>query len=365
LKRNLMHISGAGLIDSTSKPNVRATRLRDNYVQFKSSKWIILSNLSNTNGGVATNIYPEALIQFFHVAGIKCMVWAHSWDTIAKHYLSFEQMKAQVDAQLSWGTSIDAINFDEMSPWNIEVAYMEAIVDYIHSKGKLASVNATGRDVPDQYAVKPDFICVEGSWYGFSQYGGNGKTDLYTHNVNLIQTYPEKWWGISADFYTANIPSWQLPPNSKVPIDEAEAVRLTLLAWDSGIAYFQVGFGEYFEDLPDWWESYLQKISFGGENVANVTFNGSAKDESANTPLNGAAVAITVTKPDGSTETVTATTNTQGAFSTQKTYTAIGNYSAQATFTLADYNPKTSNKIAFEITKVNGNMVVTFNASVA
>ena len=61
----------------------------------------------------------------------------------------------------------------------------------------------------------------------------------------------------------------------------------------------------------------------GEGNVSTVTFSGSVSAQA----VPGETVTITVTKPDG-TETLTATTQADGTFSTTKEYTVPGNYTA-------------------------------------
>lgn len=99
------------------------------------------------------------------------------------------------------------------------------------------------------------------------------------------------------------------------------------------------------------------------ESMADITFSGTTKDKTLNTPLNGVLATITITKPGGSKETVTATT-TNGAFTTKKTYLA-GIYSATCVYTLDGYNTPAAITRAFTVAKVNGDMTVTFDVSVA
>ena len=60
--------------------------------------------------------------------------------------------------------------------------------------------------------------------------------------------------------------------------------------------------------------------------MANVIFAGSQTAQVAA----GQTVTITVTKPDGTTDTLTAKTDSTGAYTVTKTYTAAGSYSAVA-----------------------------------
>lgn len=252
---------------SNGAPTANAIRIRDAYEAYGQPKIVFLSNLANENAGTGYNTMPEALINWFQEVGVKCGIWCHTYDSNAGTYFSYATLKAQVDAQLAWGPSIDVINFDECStitaPSIVTEAYIEDICNYIHSQGKLASINTGERDIPDSYCNVPDYIMMEGSWWYFSQTGGAGVTDVYTHSVNLIETYPEKFWGITSDYYVEYYlenAAWIIPDDSYQPIDLAEALRLTHLAWDNGIYNFQVAWGTYFEELPEWWEDYLEAL---------------------------------------------------------------------------------------------------------
>jgi cell division protein FtsI/penicillin-binding protein 2 len=94
--------------------------------------------------------------------------------------------------------------------------------------------------------------------------------------------------------------------------------------------------------------------------VANVTFSGSAKDTTTSAALTSAAVTITVTKPDGTTDIISTTTDSNGNYSATKTYTAVGNYNAVANVTATGYNPGSASK-PFTIAAVLQNMTVTLN----
>jgi TusA-related sulfurtransferase len=92
--------------------------------------------------------------------------------------------------------------------------------------------------------------------------------------------------------------------------------------------------------------------------VANVTFAGSQTAQVAA----GETVTVTVTKPDATKDTLTATTDGSGNYSVTKTYTVAGSYSAIAAGAAdAQYTAWTSNPFPFTISLTNrtGTLIVT------
>lgn len=90
----------------------------------------------------------------------------------------------------------------------------------------------------------------------------------------------------------------------------------------------------------------MHKVTFSGSNSAQVA--------------SGEAVIITVTKPDTTTDTLTATTKADGSFTIDKDYPA-GDYSAKSHQDKdADYGPWDSNDIPFTVpsTTRTGNLNV-------
>lgn len=80
--------------------------------------------------------------------------------------------------------------------------------------------------------------------------------------------------------------------------------------------------------------------------MADVTFSGSVSAQVAA----GETVTITMTKPDTTTDTVTTTTKADRTFSTMKTYTIAGDYSAVADVDKdATWIAATSSSIPFTI----------------
>jgi hypothetical protein len=102
----------------------------------------------------------------------------------------------------------------------------------------------------------------------------------------------------------------------------------------------------------------------GGEDMATITFTGTVKDKISAAALNGAAVTIVVTRPDNTLDTLVGSVNAAGVFTIVNTYLA-GNFKAQATVKLANYNDGVSASVPFTIAKVNGDMVVILNVAVA
>jgi hypothetical protein len=198
-------------------PNSDAQRLADAYTDYGQPIYIVISNQANSNLGVAQNTYPQVLIDYFHSYGLKCMIWIHSMGTnIAPSTgYSLATVEAQVDAQISWGDHIDAFNVDEVNDGGLpnggsdvgeaaNLTYYTDLAAYIRAAGTyIVSFNAGQRDVSDALCVIPDFLCLESCYYWFATEPGNhiGKTDYYTHAVNLVATYPTKFWGVLADWY--------------------------------------------------------------------------------------------------------------------------------------------------------------------
>ena len=84
--------------------------------------------------------------------------------------------------------------------------------------------------------------------------------------------------------------------------------------------------------------------------MANVTFAGTQTAQAAA----GQTVTIIVTKPDATKDTLTATTDSTGAYTVTKTYTVAGAYSAVASGAAdAQYTAWTSTPQAFTISLTN------------
>ena len=89
--------------------------------------------------------------------------------------------------------------------------------------------------------------------------------------------------------------------------------------------------------------------------MATVTFNGSVSAQAAA----GETVTITVTDPSGNKTTLTATTNSTGAFTVAGTYAVAGNYTYSAAIPAdADYQAATSTG-TFEVTLASRTLTVT------
>jgi hypothetical protein len=92
--------------------------------------------------------------------------------------------------------------------------------------------------------------------------------------------------------------------------------------------------------------------------VADVTFAGSV---SAQQNV-GETVSITVTKPDSTTEVLTALTLADKTYSVTKTYTIAGNYSAKAHVAAdAIYAAADSSSVAFVINLTTRTVTLTIN----
>jgi hypothetical protein len=198
-------------------PNSDAQRLADAYTDYGQPVYIVISNQANENVGVAQNTYPQVLINYFHSYGLKCMIWIHSMGTnIAPSTgYSLATVEAQVDAQISWGDHIDAFNVDEVNDGGLpnggsdvgeaaNLTYYTDLAAYIRASGSyIVSFNTGQRDVSDALCVIPDLLCLESCYYWFATEPGShiGITDYYNHAVNLVTTYPTKFWGVLADWY--------------------------------------------------------------------------------------------------------------------------------------------------------------------
>jgi len=92
--------------------------------------------------------------------------------------------------------------------------------------------------------------------------------------------------------------------------------------------------------------------------VANVTFSGKLSAQAAT----GEQVTVAVTKPDGTKDTLTAATDTTGAFTVTQPYTVAGSYSAVASV-LADAQNSSAQSPAVAFTITVANRTVTLNVS--
>ena len=99
--------------------------------------------------------------------------------------------------------------------------------------------------------------------------------------------------------------------------------------------------------------------------MTNITFSGTVKDGVDDSPIVDAVGVIEVTLPDNSVQSLNAVSDSDGLFSVTQAFTAVGDYSAVATFTKDGYNPATSNTATFTVTAELRDMVVVLNVSVA
>jgi hypothetical protein len=106
---------------------------------------------------------------------------------------------------------------------------------------------------------------------------------------------------------------------------------------------------------------YIPKIQ-GGASL-KVTFEGILKEAVSGNPVSAKPVNIKVTKPDNSSENLTATT-LAGAFTTNATYTVAGNYTAVASYPGdATYNSVSSPSVSFVVTASKLDLIITLTAS--
>jgi len=92
--------------------------------------------------------------------------------------------------------------------------------------------------------------------------------------------------------------------------------------------------------------------------VANVIFAGSQSAQA----VSGETVTVTVTKPDKTTDTLLATTASDGSYSVTKQYTVLGSYSAVAAGAAdAQFSSWASSVASFTIglTTRTGTLIVT------
>lgn len=340
-----MFVWGGDIYNYDGSPTATSVRVANACKTYGYPNIFVMGNLANERNGTPVNTFPEHMIQYFHSAGLKTMIWAHS---MFANY-SLDNVKHQIDSQLAWGSSIDYILVDETDPWkSTSPAYYQAIANYIHSKGKYCVFNMGQRDFPDNYASIADICGVEQHWYHFARNGGLGKTDLFSHSIIPVQTYPQKYYGMISDWYLIDAPSsgiaYEMPPYAYTPIDEALAIRLTKDAWDSGINYFQVLFDKgpritgRNDGLPDWWESYLSKLSGNvippGVSTVNITV-GTGTGGTGTTNPSGigsyqSSVTVTAYPASGSVFQQWDVYNSSGIY--------IGTYYNQTqTFSLSDY----------------------------
>ena len=99
--------------------------------------------------------------------------------------------------------------------------------------------------------------------------------------------------------------------------------------------------------------------------MANVKFSGTVLTQATPpVPRTSITVTVTVTLPDKTTDTLTATTDTTGAYTATKTYTAIGAYSAIATVPAdAQFDKATSPATPFTITLAAQTVTLNVNLS--
>ena len=94
--------------------------------------------------------------------------------------------------------------------------------------------------------------------------------------------------------------------------------------------------------------------------MANVTFSGVVSAQTAP----GETITVTVTKPDGTTDALAAQTDSTGAYTVTKTYTAAGAYSAVANVPAdAQYVAAASPVIKFSISLLNRTVSLNVNLS--
>jgi hypothetical protein len=255
-------ISGTSLMNSDGTPTTEAQRIATAHDTYGNPTTIIISNGANQTGasGPFWNNMPESLITFFHNHGMKCMIWCHSHGIPNDTWFTVDQVKAQINYQMSVGPSIDMFNIDEMEQWGTDrdsIAYYTAIRDYVWSLGKKVAMNPGSKNILSTSPPLTDYISPESEWNA-----------LATENPTLIVNNPGKFFTIISDWYyqywmTAGLSS-RLYPGTYVPIDKAEAVQHTLAAWNAGInhfIYYPSDVNGSYVSLPSWWESYLSEIA--------------------------------------------------------------------------------------------------------
>ena len=231
-------IFGSWLADN-GVPNAVAQRIAAAKTAYGKPEWVEVGNWGGPH-------LTTALINLFHSVGIKvgCRIWsgysANSLDSM-EHSMDPTVHGGSVDYQMNIGPEIDAFMIDECQ--EDSKAYYKALIDYVHSKGKLCFVNPGGWQIRDWTPGYADMVSTEFYWREF-----------IAGRVAMIAMYPTKFMGSSNEWgYNA------LGQTQYLPVNLARAVSDTLEAWNGGVYRFDSRVAT--ETLPTWWETYLSQIS--------------------------------------------------------------------------------------------------------
>jgi hypothetical protein len=353
---NFIQIFYYGALWSGSSPTTLAQRLANAYKKYGQPNIICFQTAWNTTTGITEGI-PQALIDYFHAATyqgvpMQTMVWCHSMFAT----ITLANCQAEIDLQMTTGNHIDIILFDEVN--NSNPSFYQSLATYLHNTYGASyqfAGNPGTRDIPD---LLPSFInplSLEDQYYFFSQNGGDhtGTNDIYNHAANLIANYPQKFWGIMADWYiwdrcsdsgtgdagttwlnstlirdiveTLPLPGGRASANasaysswSSLTAAQYEAVVLNLIqeAWNVGIFNFCFMWENANSDgspaaspggtsggynLPSWFEDLMSKLSGNTVTIGQTIQGGSGAWQSAGVmvasrfpvPSNGNAASIT------------------------------------------------------------------------
>jgi len=276
----IIYFDGA-LYDGNGNPNAAANRIAQGAQTYGNPQWLVIGNGANNNGGVANIPIPATFITYMHNHGVKVMSHCHTeYGTY-----TLAQVEAQIDYQMSHGSNVDGFEMDEVS--NSLVSYYIDLGNYVKSKGSnlFYSMNTGQRDISDGIAGIDNTIGLNGwvnfeaAYYYFATHGGTygpGTTDMYPHATPLIAEYPQRFAGITSNWYiwyfTQSNPaaSYIVSPNAQtIPITESQAVTLVHEAWNHGIYYFGVLWDSNpngappsgdCAGFPTWWEDFLSQL---------------------------------------------------------------------------------------------------------
>ena len=232
----------------------------------------------------------SSFINYFHAHGVKVVarLWSRGgWGTPSLntilHDMNPNVYGGSVDKQMFIGPEIDAFMIDEASTVSeYNFAYYKAIIDYVHSLGKLCFLNLGVHGTSLAVAAMADKLSVEFSWWGFinnapkNPWQGPAGQD-WADTSELLALYPEKFIGVSNDWgykwrvdyapvydnlitpisASGSRPAWVYSGSLSTPsLSLARAVWDVKTGWAGGVYCMQAQPDQY-GALPSWWEQYV------------------------------------------------------------------------------------------------------------
>ncbi len=268
------------LYDGNGNPNAAATRIAQAAQTYGNPQWLVIGNGALNAGGTANIPIPSAFINYCHNHGLKVISHCHSSNDGGSTFYSEAVVEAQIDYQIAAGSNVDGFEIDEAMN---TAAYYTDIGNYVKSHGyTFYALNTGRRDVSDDMAAIDTnlglngWVGVESAYYYFATHGGVGQTDLYSHAQPLITKYPQRFAGLTSNwyiwYYTVANPaaSYIDSPNAQTfPITESQAVTLVHEAWSHGIYYYGILWDSNpnanppsgdCSGFPSWWEDFLSQL---------------------------------------------------------------------------------------------------------